>query len=110
LEAFKAKEKKLLDIIRAEQRVRASEARQAAEKLTAARQAAAALQASLVATRSLMADLERRADEATDVAEARIAEVRRSTERPVLQGVQAVQNAGALSVENIALKDAHTGS
>jgi len=108
LEAFKIKEKKLLDIIRAEQRVRASEARQAAEKLKAAQQAGVALQASLVAARALNADLECRADEAMRAAEARLADARRSNERPVLQGVQSGQNAGAPPVDSIALKDAHS--
>jgi len=121
LEAFKLKEKKLLDIIRAEQRLRASEARQAAEKLKAAQQAAAALQASLVATRALKADLERRADEAMRAAEVRIADARRLNERPALQGVQSVQTAADSSaqirqadndvpaLQAVTLKDAHSG-
>lgn len=115
VEALKAKEKKLLDIIRAEQRVRASEARQAAEKLKAAQQAAAALQASLVATRALKADLERRADEAMQAAEIRIAEMRQKYEGNAPQGAAPVSTAGESSAPMhcadgaVALKDAHGG-
>jgi hypothetical protein len=121
VETFKVREKKLLEIIRAEQRVRASEARQAAEKLKAAQQAAAALQASLVATRALKADLERRADEAMQAAEARIAEARQLHASPAIQAVPSVQASGESSgpyspagmemppTDAVALKDAHSG-
>ncbi len=121
VETFKVREKKLLEIIRAEQRVRASEARQAAEKLKAAQQAAAALQASLVATRALKADLERRADEAMQAAEVRIAEARQLHASPAIQAVPSMQISGESSGQSspsgmevpstgaVALKDAHSG-
>jgi hypothetical protein len=76
VEAMKTREKKLLDIIKAEQRVRISESRQAAEKLKAAQQAAVALHQSLVTTRAMKLDLERRAEEAARAAELRVLEAR----------------------------------
>ena len=110
-----------MEIIRAEQRVRASEARLAAEKLKAAQQAAAALQASLVATRALKADLERRADEAMQAAEARLVDARQRYENNASQGALPVQtlaeSSGQIhppdmetsSVDPVMFNDAHSG-
>ncbi len=91
VEAMKVREKKLLDIIKAEQRVRISEARQAAEKLKAAQQAAVALHQSLAKARAMKADLERRAEEAARAAELRLAEVHQ----------QLLARTGAASMENV---------
>ncbi len=74
VEAYKQREARLNEVVRLEQRGRAAEARIATEKLKAAQQAAAALQAALAAMRALNADLERRAEEAVQTAQQRLAE------------------------------------
>lgn len=113
IETMKAREKKLLDIIKAEQRVRISEARQAAEKLKAAQQAAVALHQSLATARAMKADLERRAEEAARAAELRLLEARQQAATkpaPVVENVapaRVVQTAAEpeLPPATVVLKD-----
>jgi hypothetical protein len=76
IEALRMTEARLREMLRVQQTAGVGDIRRLADKLKSAQRAAIALHASLLATRALNADLERRAGEALQAAEIRVAEAR----------------------------------